>query len=121
MDLNGSARLLESHGLFDKVVTTSAANFLNVARLDREEATGVRAILVDAAEGGAVGVFLQEWTLKNEFATRTATVALAASQCERGDGFFFTEVGDDETTQLPLRLPRAQFGLRDLARMNAPR
>jgi len=115
-----SARLLESHGLFDKVVTTSAANFLDVARLDGEEATGVGAILVDAAEGGAVGSFLQEGTLENEFAARAATVALAAPQRERRDRFFLAKVSDDEATQLALGLTRTQLCVRDFARTNTP-
>src|ERR1044072_6486000 len=117
---NGSARLLESHGRFNKVVTTSAANFLDVARFDGEETTRVGTILVDAAEGGAVGVFLQEGILENEFAARVALIALAASQRERGDGFFFAEVGDDEATKFSLGLSRAQLRVRDFARTNPP-
>jgi hypothetical protein len=108
------------HGLFDKVVTTSAAHFLDVARFDGEEATGVGAILIDAAEGGAIGSFLQKWTLENEFAARAATVAFAAPQRERRDSFFLAEVGDDEATQFALGLTRAQFRVRDLARTNPP-
>ena len=115
-----SARLLESHGLFDKVVTTSAANFLDVARLDGKEATGVGAILVDAAEGGAVGSFLQEGTLENKFAARAATVALAAAQRQRRDRFVLAKVGDDEATQFALGLPRTEFRVRDFARTNTP-
>src|SRR5215207_8888873 len=94
------------HWLFDKVVTTSAANFQDVAWFNWKEAAGVGTVFVNAAEGGAVGVLLQKWAFEDEFATGAATVALATAQRKGSDGVFFTEVCDDEPAQFAVSLPR---------------
>ncbi|HXQ71349.1 MAG TPA: hypothetical protein VN844_12715 [Pyrinomonadaceae bacterium] len=108
------------HWLFDKVVTTGAAHFFNIARFDGKEATLVGAIFVNAAEGGSVDVLLQKRTFEDEFAARAAAVAFAATKREGRDGFFFAKVCDDEAAQFALGLARAKFCVGDLARANAP-
>ncbi|HEY0729981.1 MAG TPA: hypothetical protein VGD38_17985 [Pyrinomonadaceae bacterium] len=118
--LRGLARLLESDWLFDKVITTGAADFKDVARFDGKETTRVGAIFVNAAEGGAVGVLFQKGAFEDEFAARAATIALAAAKCERRDGFFFAKVCNDKAAQFALGLTCAKFGVGDLARMNPP-
>lgn len=120
MDVTGLARLLESHGLFDKVITTGATHFLEVARFDGKETTGVGAIFVNAAEESAVGVLLQERAFEDELAARAATVALAAAKCECRDRFFLAEVCDYKAAQFALGLTRAKLGVGDLARTYAP-
>ena len=86
-----------------------------------KEAAGVGPVFVNTAEGGAVGVLLQERTFEDQFATRAATIALAPAQREGRDGVFFTKIRDHEATQFALGLARAQFGVRNLTRTDAPR
>ena len=88
---------------------------------DWKEAAGVGPVFVNAAEGGAVGVLLQKGTFEDQLAARAATIALAPAQREGRDGLFFAEIRDDETTQFAVRLARAQFGVGNFTRTDAPR
>ena len=80
----------------------------------------IRAILVDAAGGCPVPVFLQERAFEKNLATRAATVAFAATERKLCDDLLLAKVCADEATQFALRLARAEFRVRDFARTNTP-
>ncbi len=60
--------------------------------------------------------FFQERTLEKYLAARAATIAISATKAESLDDIFPAKVDPDETTQLALRLTRAEFGIFHRAR-----
>lgn len=114
---NGVASLVlcphpfELHRAVNEIVATRTAHLFQVAPVNGKQTTLHRSILVDAAARRAVLVAAQKGALEEYFATRTATVALAAPRRERGARLLCPKMSVNEAAKLALRLTRAEFGI----------
>ena len=115
-DLTG---LSQPHRFLNKVITTRAAHFHDVARFDRKEAAGVWPVLINTASGRAISILLQERALENKFAAGAATIAFTTTERESSYCFGLAKVCVYKPANLSLRLPSAKFCLRKFSRAKA--
>jgi hypothetical protein len=116
---NNLARSSQPNWLLNKVVTAGPFYLPYISLLDWEQATGVWAVLVDAAKRTAIRVLLQKRAFEYKLTASSAAIALTASQRQRRNRLLLTEVGVYKATNLTLGLPRTEFCIGNLARSKA--
>jgi hypothetical protein len=109
----------QPHRFLNKIITTRAAQFLNIALFNGKQATGVWPVFVNTTKTGTVRLPLQEGTLEHQFATSATAITFSTPQRQGIDGVLFAEVSYYKAPNFALGLAGPKLCVCNLAGANA--